>query len=199
MKDLCDWKPLPAQRLFMIGWKRYKSSCDSEGMARSMEAEAAGFIGSLSSNVPVSTMTEMRMVSSTSQTHLNEDPEFMVVDLMDKILFRMQQMAALCPTDEMESMCLEQLFDRELLQSMIQAEILVKETEMKEHQLEIEYYKSKVLMEQVSIEKEDRKRKVLEEASKYAQDIDSLTTALEKASDLFPLIGTSLFKLKWFD
>ena len=102
-----------------------------------------------------STGTSDRVLYETEKSAFEAKSEFMIVDLMDQMMFTMQHMGALLPNQEMESACLGQLLNKETLLELVEKEIRDRELQQRQYELEVEYYKSKVIAGGHQVQREE--------------------------------------------
>ena len=103
----------------------------------------------------VSTGTSDHLSYETENATFQAKSEFMIVDLMDQMMFTMQHMGALLPNQEMESACLGQFLNKETLLELVDKEIKDREMQQRQYELEVEYYKSKVLASGHQVQREE--------------------------------------------
>ena len=81
----------------------------------------------------------------------NGQSEFMIVDLMDQLMFSVQQMGALLLDPTTESRCIEELLSKQTVLELVNKEILDRELQQKQYALEVDYYKTKIYSNEIGL------------------------------------------------
>eukprot|EP00835_Amoeboradix_gromovi_P004468 NODE_349_length_10402_cov_0.251286.p5 type:complete len:242 gc:universal NODE_349_length_10402_cov_0.251286:1489-2214(+) len=97
-----------------------------------------------------STSSKAIYATDTAQSETAKS-EFMIVDLMDQMMFSIQQMGALLQP-EMEQQCLSSLLAKDMLLELVSKELFDRELQIKLYAMEVDYYKAKVSSEMVKLE-----------------------------------------------
>eukprot|EP00834_Sanchytrium_tribonematis_P008429 NODE_988_length_2781_cov_0.348248.p1 type:complete len:241 gc:universal NODE_988_length_2781_cov_0.348248:1754-2476(+) len=144
-----------------------------------------------------SLIAPMNCESRTAQTIERERiSEFVVVDLLDQVIYTIQHLAAMCPNLETEIKCLENLLTKDSICSFFETEMKDRDIQQKQYEVEIEYYKAKVQSESFQIKKDELDMNVkeyelaiertrLEERRLKTIEMEQKRQVIKKASEIF--------------
>ena len=107
--------------------------------------------------------------------------EFMIVDMMDQLMFTISHLGALLPNPELEADCLKDLLTKESIMELVQVEVRDKEMQVKRYELDIESSKQKLYMEELVLKEEQNALKIKElQLLEQKQQMDKQNQELER-------------------